>query len=112
MSAKRKYPGIDAVSIEKILRSKGISTSHNRIHQYFKANALANTEPKKGRRRKYVRYERHYSNSLGHTDVHETKLENHITFLDDYSRFIVSYGIYRNATTNNSLKAYFEAIDK
>jgi putative transposase len=112
MSAKREYPDMGAVSIEKILRSKGISISHNRIHQYFKANALANTEPKKGRRRKYVRYERHYSNSLWHTDWHETKLGNLIAFLDDHSRFIVSYGIYRNATTNNSLKAYYEAIDK
>jgi putative transposase len=112
MKAKNEYPDMGAGAIEKILKGRGVRISHNRIHRYLKSNNLANTEPRKGRRRKYVRYEKKRSNILWHTDWHETKLGQLIAFIDDHSRFIVSYGIYKNATTDNSIKAYYEGVSK
>jgi hypothetical protein len=56
-----------------MLKGRGVRISHNRIHRYLKSNNLANTEPRKWRRRKYVRYEKKRSNILRHTYWHETK---------------------------------------
>lgn len=112
IQTKREYPDLGAIALEGILKRNGIIISHNRIHRYLKSSGLAKTEPKKGRRRKYIRYERKRSNSLWHTDWHETNLGNLIAFIDDASRFIVSYGIYKNATTDNSIKTYYTATQK
>lgn len=112
IETKREYPDLGAVMMETILKSRGVMISHNRIHRYLKSSGLAKTEPRKGRRRKYIRYERKRSNSLWHTDWHETGLGNLIAFIDDASRFIVSYGIYKNATTDNSIKTYYEATGR
>ena len=112
MTAKTKYKDFGAVSLERILKREGIRISHNKIHKYLKSQGLANTEPKKGRRRKWVRYERKHSNSLWHTDWHETKLGQFIAYLDDASRYIVAYGIFKNATTENAIKVFHEALER
>lgn len=111
MEAKAKYPDLGAVNLEKILKCGNIRVSHNKIHKYLKSVGLANTEPRKGRRRKWVRYERKHSNSLWHTDWHETSMGQLIAYLDDASRYIVSFGIFRNATTENSLKVFYEGLN-
>lgn len=112
MDAKRNYPDIGAVGLEKILRRKGTHISHNKIHTYLKSMGLAKAEPKKGRRRKWIRYERKHSNSLWHTDWHETSIGQLIAYLDDASRYIVAFGIFRNATTENSLKVFYEGLKR
>jgi putative transposase len=112
MAAKTKYPDLGAVNLETILKSNGIHISHNKIHTYLKSMGLAQTEPKKSRRRKWIRYERKHSNSLWHTDWHETALGQLISYLDDASRYIVAYGIFRHATTENSLKVFYEALER
>lgn len=110
VEVKTEYPDMGAVSLEKILRGRGVLLSHNRIHRYLRSKGLANIEPKKGKRRKWVRYERKHSNSLWHTDWHETALGQFIAFIDDRSRFIVSYGLFKNATTDNSIKVYYDGV--
>lgn len=110
MTVKANYPDLGAVNLEKILKRDGINISHNKIHQCLKLNGLANTEPKKGRRRKWVRYERKHANSLWHTDWHETALGQLIAYLDDASRYIVAFGIFKHATTENSLKVFYEGL--
>ena len=112
MAAKTKYPDLGAVNLEKVLRHSGVNISHNKIHKCLKSNGLANTEPKKGRRRKWVRYERKHSNSLWHTDWHETRLGQLIAYLDDASRYIVAYGIFEHATTENSLDVFYKALER
>lgn len=92
------------------MKCRGVRISHNRIHRYLRSNNLANTEPKRWRRRKYVRYERIRSNILWHTDWHETKPGQLIAFIDDHSRSTVSYGTYKNATTDNAIKVYYGGI--
>ena len=72
---------------------------HNRIHGVMKSMGMARDEPRKQLRRKWVRYERKYSNSLWHTDW--TLVEGKgwlIACLDDASRYVVGYGLYLDAT--------------
>jgi putative transposase len=95
--AKSKF-GLGAVNLETILTEQGAPISHNRIHHILKANGLAKTEPKKSKRRKWVRWERRHSNSLWHTDWFEYKGKQYILYEDDASRFITGYGQFLNAT--------------
>ena len=67
----RKYR-ISASYIGKILREEGLHIDNDRINQILK-EGLAMSEPKKWHRKKWIRYEREYSNSLWHVDWHEIK---------------------------------------
>jgi hypothetical protein len=67
-------------------------------------------EPHKQRRRKWVRYERRYSNSLWHADWFEQPHEQIILFEDDASRFITGFGVFSNANAENSNQVLQQAI--
>ena len=74
-------------------------------------NDLASEERKKKQRRKWVRYERTYSNSMWHTDYKQ--LDDGRWFLsyeDDASRFVVGWGVFKEATTENALEVLYLAI--
>ena len=74
-------------------------------------NGLASKERKKKQRRKWVRYERTYSNSMRHTDYKQ--LDDGRWFLcyeDDASRFVTGWGVFKEATTKNALKVLDQAI--
>ena len=83
---------------------------HNRIHRIMRKPKLAKRSYKKAHRRKWVRFERYKSNSLWHTDW--TKIGNKwlIVFLDDASRFILGWGPFDHATTENSILVLERAI--
>jgi putative transposase len=107
----RKHHPLSAVTLEKILHEQGIHIGHNRIHKILKQEGLAKDEPHKQRRRKWVRYERRYSNSLWHADWFEQTQEQIILFEDDASRFITGYGIFSNANMENSKNVLNQAIN-
>lgn len=71
---------------------------------------LAKEEQGKKNRKKWVRYERHHSNSLWHTDWFEYKGKQCIIYLDDASRLIPSHGEFDNANTENSLKVFRKGL--
>jgi len=102
-----------AVFLEKIIDVDGIHIPHNTIHQILKSKGLAEEQPKKRNRRKWVRYERTYSNSMWHTDW---KLLDDarwlICYQDDASRFIIHHGIFENATSKNAIIILRQAIVK
>ena len=108
---KQKY-GLGAVNLETILKEKGVKVSHNKIHEILKNNGLAKREPKKSKRRKWVRYERKHSNSLWHTDWMDYKGKWYIFYEDDASRFVTGGGCFTNATTDNSIKVFDRAVKK
>lgn len=99
-----------ATMIEQYLDEKGIHINHNRIHRILLEAKLAKEEHRKKNRRKWVRYERHHSNSLWHTDWFEFKGKQGIIFIDDASRFITAYGEFDNANTENSLKVFGKGL--
>ena len=101
---------VGATMIEEILDERGIHINHNRIHRILLEEGLAKQEQRKKNRRKWVRYERKHSNSLWHTDWFEYKGKQCIIFIDDASRFIISYGEFGNANTDNSLKVFKQGL--
>jgi putative transposase len=110
IETKTKY-GFGATNTEAILKSNGINIPHNRIHAVFKEFGLSKDEPKKQRKRKYIRFERRHSNSLWHTDYHEVYHQHIVPFLDDASRFISGYGLFGNETAENAASVFENAIN-
>ena len=110
LDVRSDHPISGAVALEKILDSQGFHMGHNRIHRILKEERLAKNEPRKQRRRKWIRYERRYSNSLWHADWFEEKQDQIIVFQDDASRFITGHGVFTNATTKNTTLILEQAI--
>jgi putative transposase len=99
------------VFLEKTIEACGTHIPHNIIHHILREKGLASEQPKK--QRKWVRYERTYSNSMWHTDWKQLDDGRWlICYEDDASRFIVGYGIFDSATSENAVKVLKEAIQK
>jgi len=110
----KKHPLAGDAALEKIMDAKGIHIPHNRIHHIMKEEELARDEPKKQRRRKWVEYERWYSNSLWHADWFEYQQDKVLLFQDDTSRFVTGYGVFSNATSKTRYRSWippFRSID-
>ena len=103
---------LGSVELQRIIESHtGIHISNRTIHQILMNAGLAESHPKKSKRRKWIRYEREHSNSLWHTDWKQ--LDDGRWFLayeDDASRFVTGYGVFENPTAENALKVLDEAI--
>ncbi len=107
LAMHKEYP-CNALLLEDMLERDGIKIPHNIIHTILKEHKLASDDTNKQRRRKWVKYERSHSMSLWHTDWYQIKDERWhgkwlIAYLDDASRFIVGYGLFDDATTDNAL---------
>ena len=65
----RRENHVGAVRLHRrIEESTGIDIPYNKIHQILRDGDLASGQPKKSKRRKWIRFERTYSNSMWHTD--------------------------------------------
>ncbi len=99
------------LALESVIeRDIGIHILHNRIYRIMLEGALIMENPRKKRQRKYVRFERKHSMSLWQGDW--KYLDNGkwlIAFLDDASRRIMCYGVFDNATTENTISYYFRS---
>lgn len=111
MALRKEHP-IGAVNLEKILDSVEKHIPHNRIHRVLRENGAAKLEPKKAKRRKWVRYERKHSNSLWHCDWFEEQGEQIILFEDDASRLLTGFGVFQNATALNAKTVLEQAAAK
>jgi putative transposase len=105
---------ICAVKIEKYHETFELPrVPHNRIQRILSEAGLVKHIDKKIRRRKWVRYEREYSNELWHTDFTEDDQGKQImAYIDDASRKVVGKGKFDNATTENALSTLDNAIKK
>ena len=101
---------VGAAMIEQILDEKGVHINHNRIHRILLEAKLAKHEPKKKNRRKWVRYERKHSLSLGHADWFTFRGKECILFIDDASRFILAYGEFDNANIKNTINVFKQTL--
>jgi len=104
--------GVGAVVLEHVIDFEyAVHVPHNRIHRVMKSLGLAREEPRKQRKKKWIRYERKYSNSLWHTDW--KLLDGYgwiIAYLDDASRSIVGYGLFPEATSEHAVEVLDRAI--
>ena len=94
-----------ACRIEQILKEKGFGISHRQIEKLLVRNGLVEPNIKKQRPRKWVRYELPNPNDLWHTDWSFDPFTGHNLgiYIDDRTRLITSYGIFRRATAVNSI---------
>ena len=110
--AARKEFKASAVLLERIIdATTGVHIPHNRIHRVLKSMGLARDEPRKQERRKWVRFERRYSNSMWHTDW--TLIDGRgwlIAYLDDASRFVTGWGLFPDATSQHSVNVLKKAV--
>jgi putative transposase len=116
LSAHRKYR-VGAVYLlkQRIESDHGIHINHDRIAKVLKMMyGLSSDAPRRWIRKKWVRYERAYSNSLWHVDWYEMKDPRWrgmqlIVYEDDASRFIVGYGLFKEATSHHAVDVLKEA---
>ena len=105
--------GVGAVRMEDILAERGVYIPHNAIHRILGVLGLSRKEPRKAKKRSWVRYERTYSNSMWHVDW--KLLDNKkwlVAYEDDASRLIMAHGVFANATSANTVLVLRRAIRK
>ena len=88
---------------------------YTKIHQHLLTAGISQEDKKKQKQRKYCRYQRKHSFSLGHMDYHESKVfpgKQVIVWEDDASRAILSGRESNNATAQLAINIVKEAQKK
>ena len=108
----RKRFRYGACHIEQILKQKGFSISHRQIEKVLVRNGLVEPNIKKQKPRKWVRYELPNPNDLWHTDWSFDPFTNQniSVYIDDRTRLITSYGVFKRQTAENSLALLHSGI--
>jgi len=86
---------------------------NNKIHNYLLKKGVSKEDKEKQKQRKYCRYQRDHSFSLGHLDWHESKLfpgKQVCVFIDDASRNIIAGDEYDNAFESYSINIVKQAM--
>ncbi len=101
----RKQYHWGAVRIEKYLRTKGSLISHRQIEKVLNKYNLVIPNYRKQKPRKWVRFELPSPNDMWHTDwTYCPFTDKHFSvYIDDRTRLVTSYGLFKNANTDNSL---------
>ena len=84
----------------KYLRCRGTQIREKMVYRIMKENGMVTASAAKSRRRKWIRFERKYSNAMWHTDWHAMKNPRFqgyqlITYLDDASRCVVGTSVFK-----------------
>jgi len=110
----RNCYGYGACHIEQILKQKGFKISHRQIEKILLNNDLVVPNVKKQKPRKWVRYELPNPNDLWHTDWTHCPFtdKNLSVYIDDRTRLVTSYGIFRSANSENSIALLKGAISE
>jgi transposase InsO family protein len=110
----RKRYGYGACRIEFVLKNKGFCISHRQIEKLLVRNNLVLPNIKKQKSRKWVRYELPNPNDLWHTDwTYDPFTQKQFSvYIDDKTRLITSFGLFQNATADNSIALLKTGITK
>ncbi len=95
----------------------GHNISRYRTYHIMKSKGMVADSTIKNRQRKWVRYERIYSNAMWHTDWHTMKSSrmkelNLITYPDDASRCVTGAALFNEATSFNAVAVLRQAVDR
>lgn len=95
-----------------IMKYHNIKISKNKLHNYLKEIGVSKPDKKKQKQRRYCRYERNHSFSLGHMDYHDSRYNGScaIVWIDDASRLILTGKEFDEANTENAKKIVERAI--
>ena len=112
LALRRKQYGIR--KIEGLLKQEGLAVSKRKITKILQENNLHVFHPKKGKRYRYIRWERKHSNSLWQTDFcWIAKMDCWLTaWLDDHSRLIASADYVTEATTESAIRLFEKGVKK
>ncbi len=108
----RKRFGYGAGCIEQLLRKRGFGISHRQIEKLLIRNGLVEPNVKKQRPRKWVRFEMPNPNDMAHTDwTYDPFTQKQFSvYIDDRTRLITSFGLFKKATADNSIALLKSAI--
>ena len=111
LDIRRRYR-YGAYHIEQILKRKGFAISHRQIEKVLVRNGMVLPNIKKQKSRKWVRYELPNPNDLWHTDWSYDPYTNQnvSVYIDDRTRLITSYGVFKRQTAENSLALLHSGI--
>ena len=104
LDLRRRF-GYGACHIEQILKRKGFSISHRQIEKLLLRNGLVEPNIKKQKPRKWVRFELPNPNDMSHTDwTYDPLTQKQLSvYIDDRTRLITSFGLFKGATADNSI---------
>jgi putative transposase len=104
LKIRRKF-GYGPSRIEHLLKKKGFGISHRQIEKTLLQNNMVQPNLKKQKPRKWVRYELPNPNDLWHTDWTHCPFtdQEFCAYIDDRTRLITSFGIFKNANSDNSI---------
>lgn len=110
-SAYAKYR-CGSVELGRMIKKEwNIHIPHYAVLAIMQERGLSSKVPARSRRRKWIRYERAYSNSMWHSDFkHMPGGEWLLTYQDDASRFITGHGVFGEATGKHALDVLRQAI--
>lgn len=96
------------------LKEQGFGVSQRKIQKIYRYYQLKMNKRNRPSQIKFVKYEWPKPNALWHTDWTECPFTNKrlIAFIDDHSRFIVHAEYFENATVENTVLAFQNAINK
>lgn len=97
-----------------VTQDMGFDVSQRQIQKIYKKNGFKMNRRKRPSQIKFVKYEYPRPNDLWHTDWSDCPFTGKklIAFIDDHSRYIVHAEYFENATTENTLLAFSNAIQK
>ena len=98
----------------RILRADGFNITYQAVYKIL-GDAGRIKSPAKSKKRKWVRFERKYSNAMWYVDWHTMKDPrlrelNLIVYLDDASRYITGFGLFQEATSSNAVLVLTQAM--
>lgn len=96
--------------IHFVMKKEGFGVSQHLIQRILDEQGLTDPCPKRRGQRKYVRYQWPISNYMWHCDWSFYEHKWYIVYIDDCSRKIMAAGFFDNATTENSLFVFYQAI--
>ena len=110
------YRPVEVVRTAMKLR-KNHDISYHAVYRILKKSGAVVHSAAKSRKRKWVRYERRYSNAMWHTDWHEMKDPRFrglklVTYLDDASRCVVAARVFTEAASENAVAVLREVVGR
>lgn len=107
----RKKTNANEYAIQSRLNAQGIQISHTTIYKVLKQKGLVNGLSKERKQRTYISYERKHPDSMWQTDLTNWSESVLIAYIDDYSRFVTGFGLFRNGLTVYVIQVFQQAID-
>ena len=119
ITLKKDKPFLGLKKISKQMAySYGIKISSRKVKQILKKHGLDKTNyPKPKKKQPKRRFERFSRDEMWMMDIMYYTIEKEgrfylISILDDYSRYIVAYGIFKKQTMDNVIDVFHQAVDE